>query len=168
MAQQHRAACIDESLLQATEHILPPSAEAKTVTELAEVCRLVQEATRQKISLLRTRLECMGVKASWKDSVIVSPKPVFTTKNSAIEWSVGAPLDCVMEGDVESEGATTPGSLLHPSPFASASKPPQRKSSLTPTTPTMNKFSFRLVTLNKINERSCYRYAKANRDLLIF
>jgi hypothetical protein len=140
--QSLRVVAIDDSLLEATEDILPVSPEAKTITEMAELCRMVQEATRQKTGLLRTRLELLGVKTSWNDS-ITSPKIVAMDKgNTQIQWSVGGPLDCVIEADVETEGATTPGSLLHPSPFGSTTK---RKASLTPTTPTMNKFSFRYV-----------------------
>lgn len=139
--QKERVEIIDESLLKATEHILPVSPEAKTATELAELCRLVQENTRQKMGLLQTRLELLGVKTSWGDS-ITSPNVITTKDNAQIQWSVGAPLDCVIEGDVETEGATTPGSLMEPSPFNSATK---RKTSLTPTTPTMNTFSFRYV-----------------------
>jgi hypothetical protein len=147
--QRLRVDAIDDSLLEATEDILPVSPDAKTVTEMAELCRLVQEATRQKMGLLRTRLELLGVKTSWKDSIITSPKAVVAldkgSTQTQIEWSIGrGPLDCVIEADLETEGATTPGSLLQPSPlFGSTSK---RKASLTPTTPTMNKFSFRYVT----------------------
>lgn len=141
--QKRRISSIDESLLEATENILPPCAEAKTLTELSELCRLVQEAARQKMALLRTRLELLGVKPSWQDS-ITSPEAAFMDKGTnQIHWSVGGPLDCVIEADVETEGATTPGSLLQPSPFASTTK---RKASLTPTTPTMKTFSFRYVT----------------------
>ena len=144
--QRRRVEAIDAALLKATGHILPPSRDAKTVTELAEICRLVQEATRQKMGLLRTRLDLMGIRPSWHDSVIASPNVVVvdaTGRSRDIQWSIGVPLDCVMEGDVETEGATTPGSLLQMSPFPSATKQPQRKTSLTPPTPTMNRFSFR-------------------------
>ena len=148
--QQRRVETIDVALLKATGHILPPSRDAKTVTELAEICRLVQEATRQKMGLLRTRLDLMGIRPSWHDSVIASPQLVVveaTGRNRDIHWSIGVPLDCVMEGDVETEGATTPGSLSLMSPFPSATKQQQqqqqRKTSLTPPTPTMNRFSFR-------------------------
>ena len=138
--QKRRISSIDECLLEATENILPPCHEAKTLTELSELCRLVQEATRQKMALLRTRLELLGVKPSWQDS-ITSPQAGLVDKGpTRIHWSVGGPLDCVIEGDVETEGATTPGSLLQPSPFSTTTK---RKGSLTPTTPTMNTFSFR-------------------------
>lgn len=140
--QKRRVRSIDESLLKATEHILPPSPESKTVTELAELCKLVQEATRQKMGLLRTRLELLGVRTSWQDSV-TSPQILSRDRtNTQIHWSVGGPLDCVIEADVETDGATTPGSLMQPSPFASTTK---RKESLTPTTPTLNTFAFRCV-----------------------
>ena len=141
--QKRRISSIDERLMEATENILPPCHEAKTLTELSELCRLVQEATRQKMALLRTRLELLGVKPSWQDS-ITSPEAALADKGpSRIHWSVGGPLDCVIEADVETEGATTPGSLLQPSPFSTTTKP---KGSLTPTTPLMNTFSFRYAT----------------------
>ncbi len=171
--QRKRICFIDESLLKSTEYILPPSPEAKTITELAELCRLVQEATRQKMGLLRTRLELLGVKTAWQDS-ITSPKVMTMHKgnkgNNQIHWSVGGPLDCVIETDTETDGATTPGSLLQPSPFASTTK---RKTSLTPTTPTMNIFSFRYVLVMKVGllvfVNSCIvlKCTRSNRSLLV-
>lgn len=141
--QNRRAEQIEQATLKATGDILPPSTTGKTVTELAEVCRLVQEATRQKMGLLRTRLDLIGIKTSWHDS-ITSPKIVMDKGDTDMRWSVGAPLECVVEGDVETEGATTPGSMLQPSPFARGSAAKQKgKTSLTPPTPVMNRFSFR-------------------------
>jgi hypothetical protein len=60
-SQRERIVTIEENLLQATEFILPDSSSASTVTELAELCRLVQDGSRQKIEILQQRLQAMGV-----------------------------------------------------------------------------------------------------------
>jgi hypothetical protein len=146
-AQNERVVTIEEDLFEATDHILPASRESKTATELAELCRLVQEATRQKLSLLKTRLELMSgggmTTIDWKEQQqqVHNPSPA-----QKVYWSIGGPLECVIEGDVETEGATTPGSMTMPSPFTTAKK--QGKKSITPTTPTMDSFSFRYVECN--------------------
>eukprot|EP00934_Nitzschia_sp_Nitz4_P003287 Nitzschia sp. Nitz4//scaffold66_size103028//30349//32640//NITZ4_004494-RA/size103028-snap-gene-0.90-mRNA-1//1//CDS//3329556338//3277//frame0 len=144
--QQKRVSAIDDHLLKATELILPESKDIKTVTEMAELCGLVQEASRSKMSLIRTRLELLGIKT---DDSLFSPKVVAELPPKFGSWSLGAPLDCVQEGDVETEGATTPGSLLQPSPFGTGSK---RKTSLTPTTPTLDRFSFSAETSSMLKQ----------------
>jgi hypothetical protein len=147
--QRDRLAAVDLQLLEATGDILPETADSKTATELAELCRLVQEATRQKMQLLKTRLELMGCsEIKWEEppprsSPITTPKQAAASAAEVNHWfSVGGPLESVIEGDVETEGVTTPGSMLQPSPCYSNKKQP-RKQSLTPTTPTMDSFSFR-------------------------
>lgn len=55
-SQRNRVGKIEKQLLAATADILPPSKESKTITELAELCRLTQVATREKIELLRKSL----------------------------------------------------------------------------------------------------------------
>jgi len=160
--QHRRIEAIDAMLLKATTNILPPSREARTVTELAEVCRLIQETTRQKIGHLRTRFDLMGIQSTWHDSITSSPtgggnrqvgKTTTSSHNITTDlppWSIlgggGIPLDCVIEGDVETEGATTPGSLLQASPFPTTTKTHPNAQSLTPPTPTLNRFSFRYVS----------------------
>jgi hypothetical protein len=136
-SQRERIVTIEENLLQATEFILPDSSSASTVTELAELCRLVQDGSRQKIEILQQRLQAMGVTSLKSEESIsrVAPSP-----SNDVFWSIGGPLASVVEGDVETEGATTPGSMLHPSPFSS-----HRKASISPSTPTMNASSLRYV-----------------------
>ena len=46
--------------MAATGNILPPSKDSKTITELAELCRLTQFATREKLEALRSSLENEG------------------------------------------------------------------------------------------------------------
>lgn len=92
------------------------------------------------MSLVRTRLELLGVKTPWDDHLESPLHRLNGASEADMHWSVGCPLESVQEGDVETEGATTPGSLLQPSPFASATK---SKPLSTPTTPTMDNFSFR-------------------------
>lgn len=140
---------MEEKLLKATEHILPETAESKTATELAELCRLVQNSTRQKLLMIKNKMQFMGstTRIDWGGDGTGEERTNhesdrFSQVDSAtpIHWAVGGPLESVVEGDVETEGATTPGSILQPSPFHGAAR---RKSSLTPTTPTMDTFSFR-------------------------
>ncbi len=59
-SQRNRVGKIEKKLLAATANILPPSKESKTITELAELCRLTQVATREKIELLRKSLVSEG------------------------------------------------------------------------------------------------------------
>ena len=139
-SQRERISNIEEDFMKATEFILPASSSESTVTELAELCRLVQEANREKMQILKARLKSIGYDGSLLESdEILSP---VTPAPSNVFWSVGGPLERVIEGDVETEGATTPGSMLHPSPFSSAAK---RKDSISPATPTMDSISFRYV-----------------------
>ena len=143
-SQHDRIAAIEEGFMKATEHILPSSSSASTVTELAELCRLVQEANREKMLILKTRLKSMGCNSQFleSDEALSSPN----TPSPNIFWSIGGPLERVVEGDVETEGTITPSSLLHPSPFSSATK---RKNSISPATPTMQSISFRYVSKGK-------------------
>ena len=139
--QQRRVAGIEEQLVEATNFILPACPDSKTATELAELVRLVQEASRKKMQLLKARLELMGY--DWEEEPgILSPQ----TPQAEIHWAVGGRLESVVEGDVETEGATTPGSMLQPSPSYSANK---EMPLLTPPTPTMDNFSFRYVRVQK-------------------
>lgn len=55
-SQKNRVGNIEKELLAATGKILPPSKESKTITELAELCRLTQVATREKLEALRLSL----------------------------------------------------------------------------------------------------------------
>ena len=141
--QQDRLADIEDQLIQATNNILPECSESKTATELAEVVRLVQQASRQKLQLLKARLEMMGYEWEEEPERILSPK----TPQTEVHWSVGGHLESVLEGDVETEGATTPGSMIQPSPFTDS----KRKNSLTPTTPTLDRFSFSASTKSLLN-----------------
>lgn len=152
--QHKRIGNIEEDFMKATEFILPASSSASTVTELAELCRLVQEANREKMQILKVRLKSMGYDGSLLESEETSSPTTPALSN--VFWSVGGPLERVVEGDVETEGATTPGSMLHPSPFSSATK---RKDSISPATPTMNSISFRYV------ERFVEMIAKKTRPL---
>jgi hypothetical protein len=136
-SQRERIADIEEDLLLATGFILPDSSSASTVTELAELCRLVQDGSRKKMEILQQRLQAMGVTSLNSEEAVstVAPSP-----SSDVFWSIGGPLASVVEGDVETEGATTPGSMLHPSPFSSHQKP-----WISPATPKMDAISLRYV-----------------------
>lgn len=116
--------------------------EEHLMTEMKALCQLVEEANRLKLLILKTRLELTGSEKEGDDNheKLETPKQ----PEAEIHWSVGGHLESVVEEDVETEGATTPGSMLHPSPFYSA---PKRKKSLTPTTPKMDSFSFRYVCI---------------------
>ncbi|KAG7347042.1 hypothetical protein IV203_006111 [Nitzschia inconspicua] len=158
-ARIHR---VEKELLLATQDILPSSNESKTITELAELCRLTQTASRQKLELLKRRLQEAGytvyspVRSSAEkpeprrytrhvtDSTAAastssllrnttgrSPTPSSanvthdidaSTSASILPWmltsTIGGPLESVLEGDAETDGATTPGSILQsPSPM---------------------------------------------------
>lgn len=136
-SQRERISSIEEDLLGATEFILPASSAASTVTELAALCRLVQDRNRKEIEVLQNRLQAMGAMGLQQDEILSPTAPTPPHDNF---WSISGPLERVIEGDVETEGATTPGSMLHPSPFAS-----NRKTSISPATPTMDVISLRYV-----------------------
>eukprot|EP00980_Cylindrotheca_fusiformis_P020314 scaffold7344_cov145-Cylindrotheca_fusiformis.AAC.12 len=137
-SQRRRIATVEEDLLQATEFILPNSSSASTVTELAELCRLFQEGNRKKIEIIRQRLQAMGATSLQQEESISPDAP---TPSGSVFWSIGGPLERVVEGDVETEGATTPGSMMQPSPF-----PSNRKTSVSPATPTMDSISLSAST----------------------
>ncbi|MGK3734705.1 MAG: hypothetical protein ACI90V_001543 [Bacillariaceae sp.] len=59
-SQRDRVGEIEKELLGATINILPSSKESKTITELAELCRLTQDSTRDKLNILKSRLEDAG------------------------------------------------------------------------------------------------------------
>jgi len=59
-SQRDRVGKIEQELLIATDNILPSSKESKTITELAELCRLSQHSTRGKLEILKSRLEDAG------------------------------------------------------------------------------------------------------------
>ena len=118
--QRNRLAGIEDDLMTATGCILPKSTSAATITELAEICRMVQEVNRKKIGFLLQRLVTMGA-SSLKPEEVFSPGMPSPASNNF--WSISEPLEMVEEGDVETEGATTPGSMMNPSPFASNRKP---------------------------------------------
>ncbi|KAG7364334.1 hypothetical protein IV203_037536 [Nitzschia inconspicua] len=181
---------VEKELLLATQDILPSSNESKTITELAELCRLTQTASRQKLELLKRRLQEAGytvysaVRSSAEkpeprrytrqltDSTAAastssllrnttgrSPTPSSanvtrdidaSTSASILPWTltstIGGPLESVLEGDAETDGATTPGSMLQsPSPMLwnSSAKKIQRSSRTPP--------SFASPIRNKIN-----------------
>lgn len=205
---KERTKTIDGQLQMATDHILPPTRDAKTVIELAELCRLTQHATRDKLAILRRRLQEAGYRVSEPTADpftehLPSPSPIIPRKtihqgfspldksksDSALRlpaspfpddedeqaWPlsssfavVGGPLESVLEADVETDGATTPGSFLSPLPSATNSAYAKRRGSLsagkwqrphsssrrkasigTPTTPpAMDSFSFSNSTNN--------------------
>jgi hypothetical protein len=192
--QKERVGKIEGKLLQATQRILPPSQECKTITELAELCRLTQNVTYQKLVILRSRLEEAGYTVSSpvslsdsapnKNRVSAFRSPFDSEEvkdtdanatthrrhssslsNIQSSWPtvIGGPLESVIEGEYETDGATTPGSYLQsPAPSStsfgnlrdsSSTKKIKRnettKSCLTPTTsPTMNSLTFSATTIN--------------------
>eukprot|EP00536_Pseudo-nitzschia_multiseries_P009529 jgi/Psemu1/297288/fgenesh1_pm.267_\ len=60
VSQKRRVEEIEKELSAATVHVFPSSKESKTITELAELCRLTQDFTREKLELLKSRLEDEG------------------------------------------------------------------------------------------------------------
>ena len=139
-AQKKRISKIESQVLEATGCILPSKAESMSITELAGLCRMVQESNRLQMEQLRKLLEAAGCEVPWNENW-EKKLPLFEEKK--IQFTlIRRPLDRVSEGDVETEGATTPGSMLGgSSPFSSS-----RKQSLTPTTPTMDGMSFSAST----------------------
>ncbi len=69
-SQRNRVGKVEKQLLTATGNILPPSKDSKTITELAELCRLTQVATRKKIEVLRSCLVDEGY-------AVTSPKTIL-------------------------------------------------------------------------------------------
>jgi hypothetical protein len=156
--QTTRIHFIEEELLLATQDILPSSNESKTITELAELCRLTQMATRQKLDLLKRRLQEAGyvVQSPKRSSTVAEDPqlrrhgrvgPAATSRNikspppSSVSWplstNIGGPLESVVEGDVETDGATTPGSMLQsPIPWNSNIKNTGGRKTATLTTTT--------------------------------
>jgi len=85
-SQKRRVDEIEKELSAATVSIFPCSKESKTITELAELCRLTQDITREKLEILKSRLEDEGY-------MVTSQK---TTRIRADKISVSAthpPLD---------------------------------------------------------------------------
>jgi hypothetical protein len=58
--QRNRVGNTEKALLAASGILLPSSRESRTITELAELCRLTQDATREKLEILRSCLEDEG------------------------------------------------------------------------------------------------------------
>ena len=58
--QRNRVGNTEKALLAASGILLPKSRESKTITELAELCRLTQNANREKLEILRSCLEDEG------------------------------------------------------------------------------------------------------------
>jgi hypothetical protein len=155
---------IEKGLFQATGAILPSQPEMKTATELAELCRLVQEGTRRKLNILRRELRSRGVAIpSDEEGETRRASPATPQAQPLLRFSIGGPLESVMEGDVETDCATTPGSLIQPSPFYSATR--KRKTSITPTTPTMDSFSFSAGTSSLIHNMETPKDTPVNRRL---
>jgi hypothetical protein len=125
-----------------------------SVTELAELCRWVQESNLRQMQQLKHLLEASGCDAipwEWEEDIyedeeageapLMSPHP--SLPNTLL--GVGRPLERVLEGDVETDGGNTvtPESMGYQSPFFASTK--KKRFSTTPTTPTMDSFSFRYV-----------------------
>lgn len=130
--QTKRLSQVEIELMQSTLWLLPKQPNASTITELAGLTRLVQEGNRMQLLKLQQRL---GLASSSADTANESPLPTFTS------FARAGPLESVQEGDVETEGATTPGSMFSPFSFAGG----RRKSSISPATPSMDGISFRYV-----------------------
>jgi hypothetical protein len=135
--QQDRLTTVEQELLSCTQLLLPPTKASSTITELAEITRLVQEATALRLRTLENRL---AISSSPKIEEMKEAMTKMATPETVF-WSLGGPLESVLEGDIETEGATTPGSMLM-SPYSVSRR---RKSSISPATPTMDSISFRYV-----------------------
>ena len=140
-AQQTRIAAIERKIFGATGDILPSKADGMSVTEMAELCRMVQESNRRQLAQLRLLMEAAGCDVAWNDKWVNEHSHEFEDKKP--DWALTRrPLERVSEGDAETEGVITPKSMITCSPFHSESS---RKKSLTPTTPTMETLSLRYV-----------------------
>jgi hypothetical protein len=140
--QRQRISTIEQQLFHATKDVLPKTTESMTITELAELCRCVQETNRRQMEQLKALFEAAGIQVPWDErwskETLLSPKD-----DSNLHWSLGRPLERVVEADTETDATTTPGSTAtFLSPFNRGSS---KKYPLTPTTPTMDSFSFRYV-----------------------
>lgn len=149
----------------ATGNILPPSKDSKTLTELAELCRLTQVATREKLEELRSYLENEGytvtsprsnnskqgysaAKNAFKSSPTLDRKNSRTKATGQVNvfgltyeedagepslplvTNIGGPLESVIEAEYETDGMTTPGSVLESPFFSSAQR--RKNTSVTP------------------------------------
>ncbi|OEU13522.1 hypothetical protein FRACYDRAFT_241856 [Fragilariopsis cylindrus CCMP1102] len=147
VSQRDRVGKIEQELLGATINILPSSKESKTITELAELCRLTQDSTRDKLNILKSRLEDAGYMVTsprtkhhvmhadrssssspslsrkycrTKTTATASMNPISSNLDSSY---IGGPLESVLEGEYETDGMTTPGSHLQ-SPLLSSTNNP--------------------------------------------
>jgi hypothetical protein len=147
-SQKERLGRLEQQLFHATEHILPADPESMSVTELAELCHWVQESNRRQLQQLKHLLEATGCDAipwEWEEQAGEEP---LTSPHPSLPYTLlglGRPLERVLEGDAETDGGTsvTPGSMGYQSPFFASTK--KKRVATTPTTPTMDSFSFRYV-----------------------
>ena len=78
--QRDRVGNAEKTILAASGFLLPKSKESKTITELAELCRLTQNANREKLEILRSCLEDEGY-------TVTSPR---TNRGQAITTTITA------------------------------------------------------------------------------
>jgi hypothetical protein len=145
-SQKQRLGRLEQQLFHATEHILPSDPQSMSVTELAELCLWVQESNRRQLLQLKHLLEASGCDAiPWEWEEEAGEEPLTSPHPSLPYTLLGRPLERVLEGDVETDGGTTvtPGSMGYQSPLFASTK--KKRFSTTPTTPTMDSFSFRYV-----------------------
>ena len=157
--QQERIAAIEEDLHHATDNILPIAEKSMSVTELAELIRLIQESNRRQIEEIKCLLNAAGYEIPRDKNSMEQFKG--SREEATFHWTLGRPLERVVEGDVESDGTTTPGSMGYQSPFWHRSSS-TRKQSLTPTTPTMESISFSASTNSILRKSRSFELTEEN------
>jgi hypothetical protein len=126
-------------VFQSTEHMRRSKPQAITATELAELCRMVQESNLRQMEQLGCLMQAAGCQVPLTDRC-AKETDGGTFKNTHFTL-VGCPLERVSEGDSETDGSVTPRPTLINSPFQRQYT--SKKKSMTSLTPTMDSFTLR-------------------------
>jgi hypothetical protein len=138
-SQRIRISEIERQVFQSTEHMSRFKSQAITATELAELCRMVQESNLRQMEQLGRLMQAAGCEVPWNDRC-AKEAHVVANKNTQFTM-VGYPLERVSEGDSETDGSVTPRPTLIKSPFERQYS--SQKKFMTSTTPTMDSFTLR-------------------------
>lgn len=153
--QQDRITVVEETLLKATEAILPMMEhdQCMTVTELLQVCISLQRANIDLMKRLDDRMnrnyagkyQSVLTKERIQECQVNAPSP---SPPSAAEFSTPLwqqlPLEQVVETDNETDATTTPGSTTFLSPPLSSSQ--QKQGGGTPVTPSLDSLHLRYAS----------------------